>query len=80
MEKFDQKNIIWTIKKKPFNVDLNIEKKEELEILLKKYGLTKVQFLRNAINDLKSNRENFSIYLNVFPFHTTVRTVRYTAV
>lgn len=65
MEKFDQKNIIWTIKKKPFNVDLNIEKKEELEILLKKYGLTKVQFLRNAINDLKQKNNSQEL----FKFH-----------
>ena len=42
--------------KSQFNVDLNIEEKEELEILLKKHGLTKVQFLRNAINDLKQKK------------------------
>ncbi len=59
MEKFDQKKYSMDYRKKhksQFNVDLNIEEKEELEILLKKHGLTKVQFLRNAINDLKQKK------------------------
>ena len=36
-----------------FKVDLKKEEKEELDLLLKKKNLTKVQFLRNAINELK---------------------------
>lgn len=38
---------------KPFKVDLKIEELEELEEILKKKGLTKAQFLRNAIKMIK---------------------------
>ena len=36
-----------------FKVDLKKEEKRELDLLLKKKNLTKVQFIRNAINELK---------------------------
>lgn len=39
--------------KKQFNVDLNIDEMEEVEILLKKQNLTKIQFLRISIEQLK---------------------------
>ena len=61
MEKFDQTKYIMDYRKKhkaQFNVDLNIEEKEELELLLKEHGLTRAQFLRNAINDLKQQKKN----------------------
>lgn len=38
---------------KAFKVDLKIEELEELEEILKKKGLTKAQFLRNAIKVIK---------------------------
>lgn len=41
--------------KSRFNVDLNKEEMIELEKLLKKNNLSKAQFLRNAINELKKN-------------------------
>lgn len=55
-KKFNQKEyIINYIKshKKRFACDLNIDEYEELELLLKNKGLSKVQFLRNAIQELK---------------------------
>ena len=61
MEKFNKVAYDNEYRKKhkaQFNVDLNIEEKEELELLLKEHGLTKVQFLRNAINDLKQQKKN----------------------
>ena len=39
--------------KKQFKVELNKEEAEELEKLLKAHGLSKVQFVRNAMEDLK---------------------------
>ena len=47
--------------KKQFKVDLNIEEYNYLEKLLKKYNLSKAQFLRNSIKQLKnidSNNKN----------------------
>ncbi len=47
--------------KKQFKVDLNIEEYNYLEKLLKKYNLSKAQFLRNSIEQLKnidSNNKN----------------------
>lgn len=40
--------------KAQFNVDLNKEELDELNDLLKKSNLTKVDFIRKAISDLKS--------------------------
>ncbi len=40
--------------KKKFACDLNIDEYLELEKLLKKHKLTKVQLVRNAIAELKS--------------------------
>lgn len=42
--------------KKQFKVDLNVEEFEELTILLKEKGMTKVQLVRNAINLLKKEK------------------------
>lgn len=41
------------LNKKQFKVDLNIDEYQELKELLKKNNLSNVQFVRNAINDLK---------------------------
>lgn len=40
--------------KKQFKVDLNIDEHAELKELLKKNNLSNVQFVRNAIEDLKT--------------------------
>lgn len=42
---------------KTFSVDLKIEELEELNELLKIVSLTKAEFLRNAIKELKQNIE-----------------------
>ena len=39
--------------KRQFKVDLNIDEKEELDKLLEKANLTKVQFVRNAKKELE---------------------------
>lgn len=39
--------------KKQFRVDLNILEFNELDVLLKERNLSKTQFLRNAIKELK---------------------------
>jgi len=39
---------------KAFKVDLKIEELEELEKILKKENITKAQFLRNAIKNIKN--------------------------
>ncbi len=44
--------------KKQFKVDLNIEEYNHLEKLLVKYNLSKAQFLRNSIEQLKSIDSN----------------------
>lgn len=56
MSEFNQSKYIQEYrknKKKQFNVDLNKDEAEELEKLLKEKKLTKVQFIRNAIEELK---------------------------
>lgn len=42
--------------KKQFKVELNLDEMDELNKLLKKYNLTKIQFVRNAIIDLKQKK------------------------
>lgn len=42
--------------KKQFKVELNLNEMDELNELLKKYNLTKIQFVRNAIIDLKQKK------------------------
>ena len=62
-KKFNQTRYVDDYRKKykaQFNVDLNIQEKEELEKLLKKCNLSKTQFLRNAIDLLKKNSNLFS--------------------
>ncbi len=56
MEKFNQSKYIKEYNKqhyKAFKVDLKKEELDELENLLNKKGITKAQFLRDAINELK---------------------------
>ena len=56
MSEFNQSKYIQEYrknKKKQFNVDLNKDEAEELEQLLKEKELTKVQFIRNAMEELK---------------------------
>lgn len=43
---------------KQFKVDLKNEEMEELETLLRKFNLTKADFLRTAINELKKKDTN----------------------
>ncbi len=55
-EKFDKKKYdieYINTHKRHLNVKLNIKELEELEELLKKKNMTKVQFVRNAIEELK---------------------------
>lgn len=57
MEQFDQKKYIMSYRKEhkaQFNVDLNKSEKEELDNLLKENNLTKVEFIRLAIQALKN--------------------------
>ena len=59
MEKFNQTKYIDTYRKQykaQFNVDLNKDEKEELDILLKENNLTKVEFIRLATKLLKQNK------------------------
>lgn len=56
MKKFNKKEYdvaYHKLHKKKFAVDLNIKEYEELDCLLKSKNMTKVDFVRNAINDLK---------------------------
>lgn len=56
MEKFNKQEYIQEYNKahyRAFKVDLKIEELEELNNLLKEKGLTKAQFLREAIERLK---------------------------
>ena len=54
---FNQKEYIKEYKKnhkKQFKVELNKDEHNELKELLKSHNLTNVQFVRNAMQDLKS--------------------------
>lgn len=42
---------------KTFKVDLKVEEWEELESILKSKGITKAQFLRNAIKSIKKSKK-----------------------
>lgn len=56
MEKFDQKKYLQKYNKEHYSrflVDLKTEELEELNKLLKEKQITKADFLRNAIKDLK---------------------------
>lgn len=53
---FNQKDYIIEYKKthyKAFKVDLKVEELKELEALLKEKKITKAEFLRNSIKQLK---------------------------
>ena len=55
-EKFDKRKYDAEFKKKNYKhfiVDITIKEMEELNILLNRHNLTKAQFLRNSINELK---------------------------
>ena len=58
-EKFNQNKYIQNWKKlhkKQFKVELNISEYEELKNLLKENNLSNVQFVRNALNELKKKK------------------------
>ncbi len=60
-KEFNQTKYVDNYRKKhkaQFNVDLNAAEKAELDNLLKKCNLSKTQFLRNAINILKSDESS----------------------
>lgn len=55
-KKFDQKaykNKWRKEKKSQINFEINPDEKEEFEELLKKHNLKKIQFFRNAVEELK---------------------------
>ncbi len=55
-EKFDKRKYdieYMKTHKTQFNVRLNNDVYQELELLLKKHNLTKVQFIKNGIEELK---------------------------
>lgn len=59
MEKFNQTKYVVEYRKQhkaQFNVDLNKSEKDELDSLLKEKNLTKVEFIRLAIEALKTNQ------------------------
>ncbi len=59
MEKFNQTKYVVEYRKQhkaQFNVDLNKIEKDELDSLLKEKNLTKVEFIRLAIEALKTNQ------------------------
>ena len=59
MEQFNQSKYIQEYNKahyRAFKVDLKIEELEELERLLEKKGISKADFLRNAIEQLKKTK------------------------
>ena len=59
MEQFNQSKYIQEYNKahyRAFKVDLKIEELEELERLLEKKGISKADFLRSAIEQLKKTR------------------------
>ena len=59
-EAFNQTKYINDYKKKfksRFSTDINKDEMIELEKLLEKNKLSKAQFLRNAINELKKNQK-----------------------
>lgn len=58
MSVFNQKQYIIDYNKehyKAFKVDLKVEELEELEKILKEKGITKAQFLREAIDRIKKS-------------------------
>lgn len=58
-KKFNQSKYIqeWNKQnKKQFKVNLNIPEYEELKNLLKENNLSNVQFVRNALNELKKKK------------------------
>ena len=66
MKKFDKIKYDMDYRKKhksQFNVDINKEEKEEIEALLKNNGITKADFLRNAIRKYKSETTSIRVYI-----------------
>ena len=62
MEKFNKSKYDMDYRKnhkKQFNIDLNIDEYEELEELLKKHNLTKVNFVRKSMEILKEDSTKF---------------------
>ncbi len=48
---------------KPFKVDLTIQEKEELDELLVQHNISKVEFLKNAINNFKEELKMKKYYI-----------------
>lgn len=66
MKKFNKVKYDMDYRKKnksQFNVDINKEEKEEIDELLKKDGITKTEFLRNAIKRYKNESTTIKIYI-----------------
>lgn len=66
MEKFDKTKYDMDYRKKhksQFNVDINKEEKDEIDALLKNNGMTKTDFLRNAIRKYKSETTSIRVYI-----------------
>lgn len=66
MEKFDKTKYDMDYRKKhksQFNVDINKDEKDEIDALLKNNGMTKTDFLRNAIKKYKSETTSIRVYI-----------------
>lgn len=66
MKKFDKIKYDMDYRKKhksQFNVDINKEEKDEIDALLKNNGITKADFLRNAIRKYKSETTSIRVYI-----------------
>lgn len=66
MKKFDKIKYDMDYRKKhksQFNVDINKEEKDEIDALLKNNGITKADFLRNAIRKYKSEITSIRVYI-----------------
>lgn len=71
MEKFDKTKYDMNYRKShkaQFNVDINKNEKEELDTLLSENMMTKTEFLRNAINQLKDLPIKTYIYKDAVVF------------
>lgn len=68
MEKFDKIKYDMDYRKKhksQFNVDINKDEKDEIDKLLKSNGMTKTEFLRNAIKKYKNKTTPIRVYIYI---------------
>ncbi len=64
-KKFNKKEYDMALRKKTkkqFNVDLNIDEKEEIDKFLSEHEISKVDFVRNSFKKLKEELEMKKIY------------------